>query len=161
MSIEFRCPSCGKKLFTFEQRTRKYGRIIQECKKCGAEYADPRYVELAIDGIPEDEFKVAPYLFMIVIGCLLIWRAKHLFGVHQLGVMEQMQWLLPTVFLLLGIAAIIGAIISIIMIKTGRRAKKLETLYQESIERMKDFGYVNKLRKFGYDIPDRFGGFYS
>lgn len=159
MSYEFHCPSCGKKLFSYEQRTRKYGCIIKECKKCGAEYADPRYVELAIEGIPEDELKIGPYLFMMIIGILLIWRAVHMFGVHQLGVMQQMQCLMPSVFLIFGIAAIIGSVISIILIKTGKRAQKLEVLFMESKERMRDMRYVSKLRNFGYDVPQEFGGF--
>ena len=39
MSIEFHCPSCDKKLFTYEERTRKYGKLLKECKKCGAQYS--------------------------------------------------------------------------------------------------------------------------
>jgi len=31
--------------------------LQKECKKCGAVYIDPRYYEMAIDGIPEDEYK--------------------------------------------------------------------------------------------------------
>ncbi len=82
-----------------------------------------------------------------------------MFGVHQLGVMQQMQWLMPSVFLIFGIAAIIGSVISIILIKTGKRAQKLEVLFMESKERMRDMRYVSKLRNFGYDVPQEFGGF--
>lgn len=161
MSVEFKCPSCGKKLFSYEQRIRKYGEILKECKKCGAEYLDPRYHELAVEGIPEDEFKYTPYLLMIVVGVLLIWRALHLLRVYQLGVPREIQWLLPVMFLMIGIAAIIGAVISMISIKTGRKKIKFEKLLEESKERMKDAGYVTTIRRLGYTIPENMASYHD
>ncbi len=159
MSIEFKCPSCGKKLFTYEYRIRKYGSPVKECKKCGSEYVDPRFYELAIDGIPEDEYKLYPYIFMIVIGGLIVWRALHLFGMRQLGVPGYIQWLMPTALLIMGSVFIIGAIVSIILTLTGLHKKKMDRLLEESEERIRDYAYIKKLKKLGYKIPDgRFGG---
>ncbi len=159
MSIEFKCPSCGKKLFTYEYRIRKYGSPLKECKKCGSEYIDPRYYELALDGIPDDEFKITPYVFMMIIGGLIIWRGLYMFRMHQLGVAEEIQWLLPTVFTLLGIVLVIGSIAGMVSIKTGLHKKKIDRLMAESRARVSDMDYIRRLRKLGYKIDDGFGGF--
>ena len=130
MSMNFQCPVCGKKLFSYEPRYRKYGKIIHECKRCGASYLDPRYHELAVDGIPESEFHMFPYIFMLMIGGLIAWRVWHLLSVKQLGVPDAMQWLLPVVFLMIGAALFIGAIIGVILIKTGSKRKRFESRYK-------------------------------
>ena len=160
MSVEFKCPSCGKKLFSYETRARKYEKIIKNCKKCGAEYADPRCYELALDGIPEDEFGYLQYVLIVALGAFFIWRGIHLLGVYQLGVPSSMQWLMPVVFLGIGVAAIIGAVISMISIKTGAKRRKLEKLLEESKIRMKDPTYKASLRRFGYNVPDDTADFY-
>ncbi len=159
MSIEFKCPSCGKKLFTYEYRIRKYGCLIKECKKCGSEYIDPRYYELALDGIPEDEFKMTPYVFMMILGGLITWRGLYLFRMRQLGMPDEMQWLLPTVFTILGIVLVIGAIVGMISLKTGLHKKKIERLMAESRARVSDMDYIRRLRRLGYKVDERFGGF--
>ena len=158
MSVEFRCPACGKKLFSYERRIRKYGSPIKECKKCGAEYIDPRFHELALDGIPEDEYKAGPYVFMIIVGALITWRGLHLFRMHQLGVSDAIQWVLPTIFTIFGVGCIIAAIGGIIMLKTGLHEKKINRLMAESQARVKDMSYINRLKKLGYKINNGFGG---
>ena len=157
MSIELKCGSCGKKLLSYEARERKYGPLIKTCKKCGAKYLDPRYHELAVDGIPEDVFGIPQYLVMVVIGILISWRGTYLFSVHQLGTPDEVQWLLPTLFLVFGIVLIIGGIVEIIRVKTGMMRKKYEKLYEESNQRMRyDREYVMELRRLGYPVPEQF-----
>ena len=54
-----RCSECGKKLLEYDTASiKRYKSPIKECKKCGREYIDPRYHEIAAEGIPEDEFSV-------------------------------------------------------------------------------------------------------
>lgn len=160
MSIEFKCPSCGKKLFSYESRIRKYGCLIKECKKCGSEYIDPRFCELALDGVPDDEFKMFPYVFMMIFGAFVTWRGLHLFSVRQLGTPDEIQWILPSLFTILGIVCIIAAVIGMILLKTGLHKKKIDRLMAESSARIKDRDYLNRLRKLGYKIDDkRVGGF--
>ena len=153
MSIKFQCPGCGKTLFSYEPRYRKYGKIIHECKKCGTSYLDPRYHELAIEGIPGDEFRLFPYIFMFVTGGLIAWRGWHLLKVKQLGVPDAMQWLLPAAFLVLGAVLVIGSIVGVISIKTGLKHRKFEKMLEESKARMMDTRYTDKLRSLGYEIP--------
>ncbi|MCR4946143.1 MAG: hypothetical protein K5929_04270 [Lachnospiraceae bacterium] len=162
MSLEFKCPSCGKKLFSYETRERKFGEIIKKCQKCGADYADPRYHELAIDGIPDDEFGYLQYVVVIVVGAFFIWRGLHLFSTRQLGVPGELQWLMPSAFIILGIAAIICALVSMISILTGAKRRKFEKMLAESKQRLKNSSYVYNLRKFGYNIPeDPSDGYYQ
>ena len=157
MSIELKCGSCGKKIMSYETRDRKYGYMIKNCKKCGAKYLDPRYHELAVEGIPEDVFGLPQYLVMLVAGILIGWRGWYLFGVHQLGTPAEIQWLLPSVFLLLGIGLAVGAVIEILRVKTGLMRKKYEKMYEESEQRMRyDREYVMELRRLGYPVPERF-----
>ena len=163
MSVEFKCPSCGKKLFSYEPRMRKYGEILKKCKKCGGEYLDPRCHELAVEGIPEDEFNYLSYVFMVLLGAFFIWRGIHNLHTYQLGVPSELQWLMPVVFILIGGACIIGAIAGMISIKTGLKRRKFERLLEESKRRMKDSSYVYSLKKLGYNIPENeeYNGYYD
>lgn len=156
-SIEIRCKNCGKKLLKYEQSsTRKYKSPVKKCKKCGTRYADPRCHEIAIEGIPEDTFNIPLYVIMGIIGALILYRGIHLFGVHQLGVPDEIQWLLPAVFTLIGAAMVIGSIVEIIAIKSGIKAKRYEKLRKESEERLSDKSYVYILQDLGYKVPEKY-----
>ncbi len=156
MSVEFHCPSCGKKQFSYEPRGRKFEKIVKSCKNCGKEYLDPRCHELAVEGIPQDAFQIGPYLFMLVLGGFIAWRGWYLFGRQQLGTPSGISWLLPSVFLIMGIVCIIASIVGIIRIKTGGKAKQFDKLMNESRMRMKDTAYVRKLKDLGYPLPQEY-----
>ena len=156
MSVEFHCPSCGKKQFSYEPRGKRFEKIVKSCKSCGKEYLDPRSHELAIEGIPQDAFQITPYLFMLVLGALIGWRGWYLFGRQQLGTPAQISWLMPGVFLIMGIVCVIASIVGIIRIKTGSKAKQFEKLMSESRMRMKDTDYVRKLQALGYPLPQEY-----
>jgi len=150
MAYELHCKNCGKKLLKFERYERKYKCPLAKCSKCGEEYIDPRCHELALEGIPESEFKVTGCIVLFVIGALIAWRGYYLTGLHMLGTPDSMQWLLPTVILLLGIAMIVGSIVETIRILSGSKKRKYERLLEESKERMADEEYVQKLRSLGF-----------
>ncbi|MCR5418257.1 MAG: hypothetical protein K6E84_05015 [Lachnospiraceae bacterium] len=133
---------------------RKYGPLTEDCKSCGKTYIDPRRVELSLTGIPADEYKMSPYVFILVIGAFLIWRGWYMLGMYQLGVPGPMQKFLPVVFIILGIVAILASIYEIIMIKTGGKAKKMQKLMEESRQRMKNHAYVEKLKDLGIEVPE-------
>lgn len=150
MAYEIYCKNCGRKLLKYEKYERKYKSPIAYCKKCGKEYIDPRCHELAIEGIPEAEFKVTNGIFLFIIGALIAWRGFYLFGMRMLGTPDSMQWLLPTMILLLGFAMIIGAIIDLIRISTGSKKRKYERLLEESKVRISNDEYIWKLKNLGY-----------
>jgi len=90
-----------------------------------------------------------------------IWRAFCLFGAYQLGVPRELQWLMPVAFLIIGSAMIIGSIISMISVATGRKRMKFDRLFEESKERLKDAGYVTTIRRLGYYVPDNMTSYYD
>ena len=73
-------------------------------------------------------------------------------GMRQLGLPDEMQWLMPAVIFVVGAVLIIGGIVEIIGIKTGFKAKRFEKMLQQSKDRLKDSQYASQLRSFGYYI---------
>lgn len=162
MSYVLKCASCGKKLLEYDTPVRKFGSPLKECKKCGARYIDPRYHELAAEGIPEEDFKIPPYIFLIVIGVLIVWRGIYLFSRHMLGTPEEVRWLLPTVFMVFGIVFVIGGILEILSVKSGRKMNKFNRLYEESCKRLENPSYALTLHSMGYRVPEQYlGGIYN
>ena len=79
-----------------------------------------------------------------------------MFGVHQIGTPDELQWLLPSFFTLIGVVIVIGSIVEIIAIKSGLKAKKYEKLKKESEERLSDKSYVYILQDLGYKVPEKY-----
>ncbi len=154
MSYLFHCPKCNKKLFEYNGVPTRYGYMIKECKKCGSKYVDPRVTEMALQGIPYKDFNITSFMFLIVIGGFFVYRGFDLYGMEMLGMPGFFQPVLPTLCLLIGLAFIIFAIIEIIRIKTGSKIKKYKRLYNESLRRLKDPGYITELHMLGYEIPE-------
>lgn len=150
MAYEIFCKHCGKKVLKYENWEKKYRSPIATCKKCGKEYLDPRCHELAVTGIPGDEFNVSSDLILLIIGGLITWRGCYLFGVRMLGTPDSMQWLLPSTVLLLGLAIVLCALVDGIRILTGLKRRKFEKLLEESQNRMKVDNYVQRLKELGY-----------
>ena len=150
MELEFHCPKCNKKLFKYYSRERKFGPMIYNCKHCGGRYVDPRYHELAIDGIPGDVFNIPQFIVTFIIGALLLWRGIYLFGVEFLNMPDFMQKFLPVVITVVGIGMMIASVVEIILIKTGIKKKKYIRLYNESLERLKKDSYIDELYMLGY-----------
>lgn len=150
------CRSCGKKLLTYEAHERKYGSPIRSCKKCGKEYLDPRYQELAITETPEIKFRLSSLIITLIIGALLTWRGIYLYGMRQLNTPQELQWLLPTIILIFGILFIVGGIGDTILILTGSKQRKYEKLREESHRRLLNADYANRLSELGYPVPDMY-----
>lgn len=156
-NYEVRCKGCGKKLLTYNEGSfRKYKSPLKQCKKCGAKYLDPRCHEIAIEGIPSDSFSVTSYLILLIFGAFILYRGIYLFGRHQLGVIEEIQWLLPAVFVIGGGIMVIGGIIEIISIISGSKCRKFDRLKMESEERLADNSYAYQLKELGYNVPERY-----
>lgn len=156
-TIVIRCKKCGKKLLAYNQGGfRKYKSPVKQCKSCGIQYADPRCCEIALEGIPADVFSVSSYVVMAILGALILYRGIYLFGMHQLGVPNGLQWLLPSLFTICGAILVTGGIIEIISIKTGNKAEKFERLKRDSETRMNDRDYVHILQSLGYKIPEKY-----
>ncbi len=150
------CPECGKKFFYYDERQIYYGSMIRECKKCKSQYIDLRYHEIEIDGINKKELSLFPYIFLILFGAFLVYRGYHLTNSHLLGSPEYSGIILGGMILLFGIIAIIGGIVEIIQIKTGRKAQKFEKLKAESEERLSHYDYAQTLKNAGINVPEKY-----
>lgn len=145
-NYQINCKTCGRKLLTYSNGSiRQYKSPVKSCKKCGTKYLDPRCHEIALEGIPSDTFSITSYLILLVIGALVLYRGIYLFGMRQLGVTNGLQWLMPTLFVVMGAVMVIIGLIQIILIITGVKQRKYDRLMEESKNRLKDENYVNLL----------------
>ena len=64
--------------------------------------------------------------------------------------------MLPTVFTITGIICVIGGIIEIISIKTGKKQERFDRLTKESIQRLSDKSYAYTLQDLGYQVPEEY-----
>lgn len=81
----------------------------------------------------------------------------YLFGMRQMGISDSLQqWLLPSVFVFFGVIMVVGAIIEIIAIISGRKVRKFDKRRLESEVRLSDKGYVYMLQDLGYQIPKKY-----
>lgn len=151
-----RCPECGRKFFYYDSRQRYYGSPVRTCKKCNSQYLDLRYHEIAVDGIPESELSRKPMIILMIFGALILYRGIYLTGYRQLGMGDYGQWIMPVLFIIMGIVMITVGIIEIIMISTGRKMMKYERLKRESEERMSDRSYAWTLKQEGYNVPEQY-----
>ncbi len=149
------CSNCRKKLLTYDGTgSKKYESPLKKCPKCGALYIDPRCHELAAEGIPSAEFSICAYIVLAIFGGFIVWRGGHLLKRVQIGVPDEIQWVMPVVLIILGAICVFGGIIEILLIKTGRKSEKFNRLYEESKERLRNAEYVGLLREHGYNVPD-------
>ena len=151
-----RCPECGHKFFYYNSSQWNYGSPIRTCKKCGKQYADKRYHEIEIDGFARGSMSIVSGLIISLIGVFFIYRGISLSKGHMLGTPEGAQWFMPTAFFIMGCAIVLFAIVDIIKILTGTKAKKLEKLRMESEERLLDSNYANMLKNLGYHVPEKY-----
>ena len=126
------------------------------CKKCNSQYLDLRYHEIAVEGIPESELSRKPMIILMIFGALILYRGIYLTGYRQLGMGDYGQWIMPVLFIIMGIVMITVGIIEIILISTGRKMMKYERLKRESEERMSDRSYAWTLKQEGYNVPEQY-----
>lgn len=156
-NIVIKCGGCQKKLLTYNSRSpKRYKGLVESCKKCGKKYIDPRCHEIALWGIPEDVFDTKQYFFLLAFGAFILYRGYYLFGRHQLGTPDEMQWIMPAFLSVFGIVSIVSSIVQIVRIKTGAVQKKFEKYRAESEARMEDKSYLYILSDLGVNIPERY-----
>lgn len=147
------CPKCGA------QQNEKcnawvYGSPVRRCKKCGSEYFDNRWREVAIDGIDPRAKNPMFYLFAAV-GFLIFTILCGLWLKH----LADTQGYYPTKLLgcvILGIIGTVGSILVLLRNVTGYEQKENEKYLAESKARLSDPEYVKKLEEYGYNVPDEF-----
>lgn len=151
------CRGCGKHLLTYNQNgSKKYESPIKVCKNCGTKYFDPRCCEIAIEGIPSDTFSIPSYTISMLIGIFMLYRGIHLFHMHELGMPDELQWLLPSILSIFGAIFTVVGLVEIFIILTGIKRRKFDRLIKDSRKRLEDKNYVYMLKSFGYEVPEEY-----
>ena len=132
-----------------------YGSPLKTCKKCGKQYVDRRYHEIALEGARQEDINPSSKENKKSAIATLIISIAMLFG----GVLLLFFGRLSIILFLFGG---LGIIISISMFKDGTRRgieKKKSEIENEllmSVQRMQNPQYVQALRIAGYTIPEDF-----
>lgn len=155
--VKIVCKKCGKKLLSYDEPGfHRYGSPIKQCPKCYTRYADPRFHEVAIEGVPARLFSIKSYIVLVIFGGLLLWRGIYLFGMYDIKAPAETQWFMPSVIASIGGLVILGGIFEIIYIVSGKKKAKYERLFQESEKRLSDKSYAFTLQDLGYRVPDKY-----
>ena len=148
------CPNCNADRGLASGNGILYGSPIQTCPNCGKQFFDPRYREIAVDGLLESDSKPKADSKTALIA----------FGVGILA-FALMILLIATTGRLLFILPIVGVIAIALGFKTlgdnkkirsGERAAELEKLRAESEARLMDPSYAQFLKARGYAVPEQY-----
>ena len=151
--VEWTCPKCKKK-------NREgcnawvYGSPIRYCKGCNAEFFDNRWRELAIEGSEpaskNAKFYIGATIVSLIFTCLcVLWLMNDI----------ETRGSYPTKLLgcvILGVICTIGCFVIFLRIVTGYEDKQNKKYYDESVQRLQNKAYVEKLISYGYNVPERF-----
>lgn len=151
--IEWDCPACGKKNRE-TCSTWVYGSPIRKCKFCNAEHLDKRWREVAIDGYDPRSMDSALYLkctigFAVFAIVMALWMT---YSIKTRGSYNMRN----AACVLIGIFASVMCLILFLRIKLGFEAKSQEKYMNESVARLRDPDYVQKLIDYGYHVPDEY-----
>lgn len=150
------CPYCGAKIKDYVANKWLYGSPVRVCGKCGKNYIDRRYHEIAVEGYQPGTLSVkrALKVLLICIALFLICAGILYYELNFQSYYHPMYlFLVP-----MSAFAVIFMIVDIIRIKTGSKERALEKLKAESEERLGDTEYARTLKSIGYNVPQRFLG---
>ncbi len=126
-----------------------YGSPIRECKACRSEYLDRRWREVAIDGFDprsrNAKFYAKGTLFLLsmAIICGALLQTSFVHGNNSTK--------LTLACILCSLFGIVSGVIAL-RIKLGFADKDNEKYMAESKARLQDAQYIEKLKKYGYNI---------
>lgn len=138
-----RCPHCMQQIDTRGLTTYRLGSPFRNCPRCGKEYVDKEYHELAIE-----EYKKPPFIKdnpLFVICGLFLWAC------FMAGAILNEQWGFFA-FLMMIFAVPAGGYA--IYVFGGFKKKKIDREKQASLQRLQDPLYRAKLRAIGYSVPE-------
>lgn len=150
-----RCPNCNKNIGTIEDDY-LYGSPLRTCPKCRKIYHDPRFHEIALEGIrqndinPDSEFiaKKRKSGILTILGGIGVMVA--------FIVLIFLGWLFYF-FPVISVMLIAGGINTLSETGEGAIEKKrlaLESERQLSLARMQNPVYRDQLRSLGYNVPN-------
>lgn len=143
-----KCPHCGFSYQILKSGNQHfYGSPFKVCLKCGKKFVDKDAIEIAISGIREyDKFKFSiGWIINAILGMFSLWC----------GTFDKELGMLMTI---VGLIFIVSAIYFIYDEIKGHknRLAQLEEEKRKSYDRLADVQYALKLKKLGYDVPEKF-----
>lgn len=149
-----KCPYCGVEIKGYMESQSDYGSPIRVCRKCGKSYLDRRYHEIAIEGIGTNALSIKRDAKIALLG-FAFFAVGFLLNLGM--VLSSDKYNLRLVFIqLIAIILIIFALGDAVMIKTGKKEKRLEKKRMESVERLKNKEYARTLAELGYNVPNEY-----
>lgn len=149
--VEWNCPKC-QKLNREGCNAWVYGSPIRYCKACNAEFFDNRWRELAINGVEpaskNPKFYLGATIVSILFTCVCaLWlisdiKIRGSYPIRLLGCV------------ILGIISSIACLLVFLRIVTGYEDKQNVKYYNESVQRLQNKEYVDKLISYGCNVPD-------
>ena len=153
-TMEIHCPDCGRLVGTFVVGDYRYGSPLKTCPKCGAEYINPVFHEIEVDGISPDAFDIKKLLVGILIGIVFFAVAA---GIHYYEVTMQGYYHTSCIaIMVISVIIVFFAIGNIIFIKTGLKEKRTQRKRQESAQRLGNPQYAARLKELGYNVPKKY-----
>lgn len=151
--VEWDCPKCGKKNRE-ACNAWVYGSPIRNCKVCNSEYFDNRWREVALEGV-EPATKSPKLYLSATLGFLVFTIVCTIWLITDIKTMGSYPInLAGCVF-----AGAVGTIVFLVIflrIVLGYEDKQNKKYYEESLQRINNKAYVEKLISYGYNVPEKF-----
>lgn len=149
--VEQKCPKCGAH-YSETCNAWVYGSPIRKCPKCGGEFLDKRWREVALEGFQSGKENWKFYLGASV-GFLAFAILCGLWILSMINTQGSYSTRLLAC-VLLGLFASAASFVLFLRCVTGYEDKKNAVYLEESERRLQDPQYVEKLRAYGYHIPE-------
>ena len=152
--MEIHCPNCNRTVGAFVVGDYRYGNPLKICPKCKTEYINPAVHEIEVDGISPDAFDMKKLLLGMIMGVVFFFIGA---VILYLEVTRKGYYHTSNIaIMVISAIAFFYALGNIFFIKTGIKAKWTERKRQESVERMSNPEYALRLKKHGYDVPEKY-----
>lgn len=156
------CPHCGAEVKDYREYGWEYGSPIRKCKKCGNDYINNSYHEIAVEGIAPDTFDAKKSLHGMLIGLAIAVGSAVLTSAITWATISFASCYYVQIIVLGAVLAVIGLLFAVCMfidmlkIKTGAKEKKFTSLKEESEQRLQNKDYARVLASLGYDVPEQY-----
>ncbi|MDE7390826.1 MAG: hypothetical protein K2M82_07800 [Lachnospiraceae bacterium] len=156
------CPYCGAEVKDYRQYGWEYGSPIRKCEKCGNDYLNKTYHEIAVEGIDPDTLNVkksvsgmlvglAIMIGAIVLTLVLTWATVSIANRYYIQIIG-----IGAVLTVIGFLFAACMLVDVLKIKTGAKERKLNSLREESAQRLQNKEYAKALADLGYSIPEEY-----
>lgn len=148
-----KCPHCGNRQRDNRTDAFYYGSPVRTCRKCGGQYVDRCYHEVAVEGFRDADVSVEENKKNVRNAALLLVCAAALNVLFYF--LERHSWIY-LLFVVFGVVYLAVSVMSFCKVKKGARQQELEEARQASIERLSDPEYARCLKDLDYDVPEQY-----